>query len=756
MLELSLRNYRVFEQVELELPARVIGVFGPNGGGKSTLMESIAYALYGWSRTPKNQVRSHGILTDCEVRVVFEHAGNQYEVRRVIRGKNHATDAELSVRGSALADGVTEVDGEIRRLLRMDQQVFRSSVFAEQKQLDAFSDLTKARRKEMVLRLLGIKPVDDARTAARGEARALTGDASRLADSLPDVAALEAERQRSAEQAEAAERDAAAAAEALAEAVVRAEDAERAFAEADAVRARVEQLTALREATARELERLTRRTAEAQSRVQEARERLEGLPALHEEREALGDVEERLRSARDLVREAEALAKLEAEMERTPAVDGEAVLAELEAAESEHGSAQQAAADAGAKYTVAREALDDARVALESAADLDPSEPCPTCQQPLGDSFAKVVAHRQADVARLEKHATTLEKAAAEAAAERSRVEKRWIEARKAAEDAQAALSRRAQLSEAVESGRARVAELAAPFGDEAPDVDALEAGATRARDLDGLVARLEGDAEQLERLEADLTGASEEAAECRTRLDELDRESAGLAFDAEDHARVVKERNESRALLEAARTAEREAAAVARDAAAALSGIEGRLAQAAELAERVGSIRDEAHYLERVSLLLDGFRDHLVGRIGPELSREAEALFRELTNHEYEDLRISDEDLAIQISDAGAYFGMERFSGSETDLANLALRVAISVHLSRMSGADVGMMVLDEVLGSLDAERKDLMVQALGRLADRFHQLFVVTHAEQIKDQFPASIEVRKAGRRRSEAILV
>jgi DNA repair protein SbcC/Rad50 len=59
-------------------------------------------------------------------------------------------------------------------------------------------------------------------------------------------------------------------------------------------------------------------------------------------------------------------------------------------------------------------------------------------------------------------------------------------------------------------------------------------------------------------------------------------------------------------------------------------------------------------------------------------------------------------------------------------------------------------------VLGSLDAERRDLMVQAMSRLADRFHQLFVITHAEPVKDAFPASIQIRKTGRRRSEAVLV
>jgi DNA repair exonuclease SbcCD ATPase subunit len=65
-------------------------------------------------------------------------------------------------------------------------------------------------------------------------------------------------------------------------------------------------------------------------------------------------------------------------------------------------------------------------------------------------------------------------------------------------------------------------------------------------------------------------------------------------------------------------------------------------------------------------------------------------------------------------------------------------------------------MLVLDEVLGSLDDERKDLMVQTLGRLASRFHQLFVITHAERVKDQFPASILVQKTGRRRSSSVLV
>jgi exonuclease SbcC len=69
VLELSLRNYRVFEEVDLELPARVIGIFGENGSGKSTLMEGIAFALYGVNaaRTKKQEIRTQGVLADLSL-----------------------------------------------------------------------------------------------------------------------------------------------------------------------------------------------------------------------------------------------------------------------------------------------------------------------------------------------------------------------------------------------------------------------------------------------------------------------------------------------------------------------------------------------------------------------------------------------------------------------------------------------------------------------------------------------------------------
>ena len=97
--------------------------------------------------------------------------------------------------------------------------------------------------------------------------------------------------------------------------------------------------------------------------------------------------------------------------------------------------------------------------------------------------------------------------------------------------------------------------------------------------------------------------------------------------------------------------------------------------------------------------------------------------------------------------------FVQAAFSGSEIDLANLALRVAISEHIHFQSGGSVGLLVLDEVFGPLDEDRKARMLLALERLRGRFRQVLVVTHDIEIKEQLPNAIEVVKLPGRRATA---
>src|SRR4051794_40479538 len=190
---LSLRNFRVFPELDLEVPPGVVGIYGPNGAGKSTLVESILWALFGVARTAKESLRRDGATGETSAMVEFEHDGHLYAVSRSVAGAANSVKAEASCDGQRVAAGAVAVRQYVHQVLGMSADAFRASVFCEQKQLDAFSGRRPEERRKLVLDLLGITPLDRARDSARAQARSAVEqiEAARLV--LGDVEALAAE-----------------------------------------------------------------------------------------------------------------------------------------------------------------------------------------------------------------------------------------------------------------------------------------------------------------------------------------------------------------------------------------------------------------------------------------------------------------------------------------------------------------------------------------------------------------------------------
>ena len=82
--------------------------------------------------------------------------------------------------------------------------------------------------------------------------------------------------------------------------------------------------------------------------------------------------------------------------------------------------------------------------------------------------------------------------------------------------------------------------------------------------------------------------------------------------------------------------------------------------------------------------------------------------------------------------------------SGGEEDLANLVLRLAISQMIADRSGQPFSLLVLDEVFGSLDSSRRDNVLELLHRLEDRFEQVILITHIENVREGVDRVIVVR------------
>jgi exonuclease SbcC len=73
---------------------------------------------------------------------------------------------------------------------------------------------------------------------------------------------------------------------------------------------------------------------------------------------------------------------------------------------------------------------------------------------------------------------------------------------------------------------------------------------------------------------------------------------------------------------------------------------------------------------------------------------------------------------------------------------------VAISQVVAQRAGKPpVQFIVLDEIFGSQDEERKMAVLSTLQRLSNYFRQVFLITHVESIKENLPVVLQVEMAG---------
>lgn len=761
-----LRNYRVFEQeLYLVLPPGLVGVYGPNGAGKSTLLESVLWALWGRARTAKEEVPSAGAHGECIAEVTFEHEGHVYLVRRTISGANAMVRAVAHCDGLAMSEGVRDTGRYVHSVLGMDDAAFRASVFAEQKQLAAFSSQSPAERRKLVLALLGVTPLDAARDRARADARQATEQHKRLRGMLPDleeakVSAADAEARAAASEAAAVEEEGAASASretALA-------FLER-FNKLDLVRQDHEMLVLEGKAARAELEAASKHADELSDELAE----LAGAEAKLSELEPLAAagpaVEQRVQLVSAVLHAANELALLPESS--PPAVPDEAALVESESAAM---SARSELGSAEAKRQSAATELERANEALGKSAQLSGEADCPLCGQALGDAFAKVQAHREAELEAAERHLATSEEAlkrasatAEGALAHLARVNAEVIAARQARAAWDQAYAHREAAALRLASALGVLAEndeaLAAAFGP-APAPGAVPAAlAAASKELSACrrageeASRLRGRLERRPQAEVALSKAKDSVATASSVLEALRSKVRSLGFEP---AALLAAQEASRVAEAAAKEADSAARSARLNAAKAQAQADAeakRFAEAQAQHALLAELESTSVHLGRTAELLNGFRNSVVASVGPRLAVQAAELFGELTDNEYDRLEVDPETYGLQICDNGVSYDLERFSGSEVDLANLALRVAISEHVRFQSGGTVGLLVLDEVFGPLDEERRARMLLALERLKGRFRQVLVVTHSTEIKDQLPNAVEVLKLPGRRATA---
>ena len=166
-------------------------------------------------------------------------------------------------------------------------------------------------------------------------------------------------------------------------------------------------------------------------------------------------------------------------------------------------------------------------------------------------------------------------------------------------------------------------------------------------------------------------------------------------------------------------------------------------------------SAREESIYRELARAFgKNGIQALIIDAALPEIADEANRLLARLTDNrmtvKFETQRTTKKDtlketLDIIIGDELGTRDYEMFSGGEAFRINFAIRIALSRLLARRAGAPLPTIIIDEGFGTQDAAGMEKLKEAINSIQNDFEKILVITHMDDLKDAFPARIDVQK-----------
>jgi exonuclease SbcC len=153
--------------------------------------------------------------------------------------------------------------------------------------------------------------------------------------------------------------------------------------------------------------------------------------------------------------------------------------------------------------------------------------------------------------------------------------------------------------------------------------------------------------------------------------------------------------------------------------------------------------LMEEIELLELTREHLNGFTDHLLGVVRDQIQEETGRILSEITDGRY-DTVILDDAFGLLVHDLGGDFPVARFSGGEQDDVAIALRIALSRYIAEMHELhDSTFLILDEIFGSQDEERRANIFRALRALEPYFPQIFLISHIPEVQGEFGNTLVV-------------
>ena len=674
---LKLLNFRKFKDTYIDFPDGVTGVVGLNGAGKSSIFEAIAWTLYGpvAARTSADQIKREGSKNSdpCRIELEFSFGEDIYRIVREMKGKNHTASATATVNGALVANGAEVVSKFIQKTLGMDFKSFYTSIFAQQKELNALSSMNPSERRPLILRMLGINALDEIistiRTDGKNKKKLIENYEHDLFDINGKNKIVELEESMHTLKTKKDQIN------------TNLKESKKNLShiknEYKLVKKKCDILKDSYENIGKQKDELDEKKSvvEKKKTIQEEIQNL--TEKIKQRKQEIRLHKEMLLKFNDLDNEIKILKNHQLKSTQTL----ETIFKEIEESKILYDHLQSNIQEFTSKKTEIEK--------------MGPKAKCPTCKRVLEDQYNKLIDSYHQEISQKTSTAKTVEKQKKKNEQAYEQQLRQHQALQKKHSYLQTQLIKKEKINTTLENISKEVKREEKIFEKKSKDLEKIN----RISFDEKKYVEIKKSVEQTYK---NYQSSLQTVTEIRNKLEK---------------ATVNRERKEGEKNLILQQ----------------IKNIQQKIEEQNKRLKQMKAEKKELQHLNMLNEIMTSFRIYIISQIRPALSHYASELFDTLTDGKYSEIEV-DENYNLIIYDNGVPYTIERFSGGEEDLANLCVRLAISEIITQRAGSMFNVIILDEIFGSQDTIRKQNIIRALNSFSSKFRQIFVITHIEEVK----------------------
>lgn len=686
---LIIHNFRKFKHTTIEFPEGVIGVIGLNGAGKSTIFEAIAWALYGTvaARTSADLIKRHNAepADACRVELTFYFDGSDYKVIREMTGRAMTPSATIYKDNLQVAIGAGDAARFIQKTLGMDYKSFYTSIFAKQKELNALSVMNASERRPLILKMLGIDALDEVIRSISSDRRAATSFINTLQTNLVDKNGKNK-------------------IDVLKNSITEIDEKKiAAIREIDTVKNQsreLKDLFTMQQAKTKEKQKTYEEKNKTNEQLIEQKTKYDQYKKLSNE---IGNFEQKIQKRQDEIH------PLKKKIATFPELTRELTQIEIRFQDLD-SQIQQSIRLIEQRKTKKKELMDQIhtlQLKQKNIETLGADASCPTCERVLGDQSDFLLLKYKTEKETKKTDISLLENQIHDQQETYQRLKREITALRKKKEYLQGQQTEKKTYFATLTSLQKELLREQNELMKKQQEIKKI--------------GTISFDVVEYDQIKQQVKTAYQLYQQELKKLDTLKDRYSSIQL-------TIEKKQSMLTLLKKERTNHQE--------------------RIKELQQTEKKIKEKQKEAEELSLLQDtmaSFRSHLISRIRPALSSYASSFFQDLTDGKYQEISL-DEQYNMLLFDEGRSYNIERFSGGEIDLANLCLRLAISEVITERAQGAFQFIILDEIFGSQDAIRQQNIMEALYLLSNKFRQIFLITHVEDVKHHMRYVLQVEES----------